>query len=546
MKKILFCAIICSLLINVSLAGYSYDQLMYMLQEEDVYDPYCEVTFVCRNGLYGAIDKEGNQIIPAKYEYIEHDTFHNMNTSIVVLSECGTFPYNYVSGTVPENEAFKFSFIDLNTRKTITPQYDFITDTYCGKLVVTKNGKEGLIDLDNNIVIPIEYDLVNYYSDNNIIVSKNGKYGVLRRDGSVRIPLNYDYLSTYDEGQKAFATVKIDGKEGILDGNGNVILPLEFEDLRVKDNMAFVKKYGKWGVIDLDTLTYIMKPTYKAEDIYGWNARYMSLGSWGNMEDYPIVKDENVFSDLPINHWAYSAVESMQEKGKLSGFLDGTFRPDDYITREQFASVLVKTLNLMNDEVVSDKDSALMYEQTFEDVEVGRWSKLYIDYVSNYLDGTMIDGKNYFMPSEYAIREDVIVATVKAMGLDKETPDYSILNKFTDNNLISPDNRKYIAIALKNGIVSGNSNGTLNPKGVLTRAQIAAIMNNIDVEVVMPDVEGCNWEDVKELIEKNEIMVNVVTEYNSAVEKGIVVKQSLEKGTIFDKTKEIVYITVSK
>jgi len=187
-----------------------------------------------------------------------------------------------------------------------------------------------------------------------------------------------------------------------------------------------------------------------------------------------------------------------------------------------------------------------MYEQTFEDVEVGRWSKLYIDYVSNYLDGTMIDGKNYFMPSEYAIREDVIVATVKAMGLDKETPDYSILNKFTDNNLISPDNRKYIAIALKNGIVSGNSNGTLNPKGVLTRAQIAAIMNNIDVEVVMPDVEGCNWEDVKELIEKNEIMVNVVTEYNSAVEKGIVVKQSLEKGTIFDKTKEIVYITVSK
>jgi len=187
-----------------------------------------------------------------------------------------------------------------------------------------------------------------------------------------------------------------------------------------------------------------------------------------------------------------------------------------------------------------------MYEQTFEDVEAGRWSKIYVDYVSDYLDGTMIDGKKYFMPSEYAIREDVIVATVKAMGLDKETPDYSILNKFTDNNLISSDNRKYIAIALKNGIVSGNSNGTLNPKGVLTRAQIAAIMNNIDVEVVMPDVEGCNWEDVKELIEKNEIMVNVVTEYNSAVEKGIVVKQSLEKGTIFDKTKEIVYITVSK
>jgi hypothetical protein len=54
----------------------------------------------------------------------------------------------------------------------------------------------------------------------------------------------------------------------------------------------------------------------------------------------------------------------------------------------------------------------------------------------------------------------------------------------TDNNLISSDNRKYIAIALKNGIVSGNSNGTLNPKGVLTRAQIAAIMNNVDVEVV--------------------------------------------------------------
>jgi hypothetical protein len=150
------------------------------------------------------------------------------------------------------------------------------------------------------------------------------------------------------------------------------------------------------------------------------------------------------------------------------------------------------------------------------------------------------------MPSEYAIREDVIVATVKAMGLDKEIPDYSILNKFPDSNLISSNNRKYIAIALKNGIVSGNSNGTLNPKGVLTRAQIAAIMNNIDVEVVMPDVEGDIWEDAKELIEKNGIMVNVVNGYNSIVEKGRVIKQSLEKGTIFDKTKETVDITVSR
>ena len=54
----------------------------------------------------------------------------------------------------------------------------------------------------------------------------------------------------------------------------------------------------------------------------------------------------SAFSDMGTEHWAFEIVNSMYEKGIISGFEDNTFRPQEYVTREQFASILVKILNL--------------------------------------------------------------------------------------------------------------------------------------------------------------------------------------------------------
>ena len=74
---------------------------------------------------------------------------------------------------------------------------------------------------------------------------------------------------------------------------------------------------------------------------------------------------------------------------------DGTFRPDERITREQFAKILVESLDL------EEKSSSV----EFLDVENGRWSEKYIETASKYLTGYTNNGKYYFRPTEslYAV-----------------------------------------------------------------------------------------------------------------------------------------------
>lgn len=45
------------------------------------------------------------------------------------------------------------------------------------------------------------------------------------------------------------------------------------------------------------------------------------------------------FPDLPEEHWAYSAVDKMHSDGRVNGFPDGEFKPDELVTRWQFAKM---------------------------------------------------------------------------------------------------------------------------------------------------------------------------------------------------------------
>lgn len=50
------------------------------------------------------------------------------------------------------------------------------------------------------------------------------------------------------------------------------------------------------------------------------------------------------FSDVPSTHPYFMEIADLSSRGIVSGFQDGTFRPDDPVTRQQFAKMIVKTL----------------------------------------------------------------------------------------------------------------------------------------------------------------------------------------------------------
>ena len=202
------------------------------------------------------------------------------------------------------------------------------------------------------------------------------------------------------------------------------------------------------------------------------------------------------FNDMS-GHWAEKVVDEMATKGILNGFEDGTFKPNESVTREQFAKILVESLK------IEEKENNII----FQDVEEGRWSKDYIERASKYLTiGYTNDGRRYFMPTEYAIREEIATAVVKACGLENETPNYNLLKQFSDEYKISDVLKKYIAIAIEHGIMQGKG-GYFDPQSGLTRAEACQLIYNVYTNVEIEHVH----ETIIEYVYKNETYHEIET-----------------------------------
>lgn len=52
--------------------------------------------------------------------------------------------------------------------------------------------------------------------------------------------------------------------------------------------------------------------------------------------------EEKGFTDIPKDHWAYKSVDWAYEKGIVSGYPDGTFKPDETVTQTEFIAMLIR------------------------------------------------------------------------------------------------------------------------------------------------------------------------------------------------------------
>lgn len=176
------------------------------------------------------------------------------------------------------------------------------------------------------------------------------------------------------------------------------------------------------------------------------------------------------FRDVQKGHWAYDDIMWMLGRNIIEGIGNDKFGPNDTVTRGQFAKMMVNTLNLKGYSPSTP---------SFVDVKKNAWEYPYVEAAKAYLTGFRTASGDYFKPAQAAVREDMAVALVKALGYQNETADESILNKFSDAGQISPNLRKYVALSVKHGLIEGytqNGQTLFGPQGNLTRAQSATLL----------------------------------------------------------------------
>lgn len=170
------------------------------------------------------------------------------------------------------------------------------------------------------------------------------------------------------------------------------------------------------------------------------------------------------FSDIN-GHWAKSWIEKSVKMGFVSGYEDGTFKPDRTITRAEFSKLINNALN-------TNKKASI----NFTDVESKDWfyEEIQKSVASGFFSGYE---NNTFRPSNPIKREEaakVVSSAIATGGIEGEgatlLSDYGTIQEWAKISVNSVYNKGYIL---------GYPEGTYRPSKALTRAEAVKIIYEI-------------------------------------------------------------------
>ncbi|MBQ7667805.1 MAG: S-layer homology domain-containing protein [Clostridia bacterium] len=209
------------------------------------------------------------------------------------------------------------------------------------------------------------------------------------------------------------------------------------------------------------------------------------------------------FSDVKDTHWAKEEIDAMTERGIISGYTDGTFRPSRELSKIEAIILLSKVAGINK-----YTDAATYFEKEFsKDLE--NYSTKYKSQVS-YLLGVGVLTKadlEGFVADDKAntpiSREEMAVLVTRALGKEDDVLAKSFfVLPFTDASSIKTGYKAYVEFVYNEGIMKGVTENTFSPKTSVTRAQMAIILNDIidrvNIKPVVPEAEKTDETDKKE------------------------------------------------
>lgn len=185
------------------------------------------------------------------------------------------------------------------------------------------------------------------------------------------------------------------------------------------------------------------------------------------------------FTDIDSNHWAYWYVKTLSEEGVVVGYPDGTFRPDNNITRAEFATMAIKALH-------QDK-AVIKSPYSFTDVPKEHWAYDMINKAA-YFDLVKGTSEGNFLPEETVSRAQVISIVVNALSVPDLTPDeakkileesYSDYASVPDWIVVQAGKAESLGILVK----SPKNQKCVDANAPATRAEVAAFLQNMVAQV---------------------------------------------------------------
>ena len=243
-------------------------------------------------------------------------------------------------------------------------------------------------------------------------------------------------------------------------------------------NNQLASEQGFYGIVNALRLMQGKNSVYRMSDARtvpdaegGGNGRGQGLpGKDPAVQPVPVTSPGTAFEDAALHDNA-AAIEAMAARGIITGYPDGTFRPEKTMTRAEFCAMVTAALGLKPEET-----------NAFTDTE-GHWAGGRIAAASKY--GIVAGvGNGRFNPGGTITKQEaatMVAAAAKLCGMDIEYDAAKIrdtLAVFDDYTQSASWARKFLAFCYDSGILD-DSALNIEPLHPVTRAEVAQMLFNL-------------------------------------------------------------------
>lgn len=179
----------------------------------------------------------------------------------------------------------------------------------------------------------------------------------------------------------------------------------------------------------------------------------------------------NIFEDVGENHWAFPSIKRWKTEGIINGYENNKYEPSNNVTRAEFMAMIDRIFIPVLTRDLSQ----------YTDVREDAW---YYDTLEKVLSLDIIQGrsKTELAPDEPITRQEAMTIIYRLLKVAYgRTID---LNAYSDGSLVADWAKEPVAYMVKMGFVNGYEDGTLNPEGYITRAEIAKVLDKVIAKII--------------------------------------------------------------
>ena len=304
---------------------------------------------VKKDGKYGLIDFDGNEVLSCEYEEIY--ALQGVTSNFIVKKDGNIGLVNEKGQTI----------IKAEYKKILALQEDYKNEY----IIVSQDNKYGLISTSGEILIKPSYESIKYLGSSSLFAVKQNNNWKLYDTEENKIIIDDGYKDIVEAKSENIIVINSDGEYGIIDKENNKKIKPQYEDLKYAFSIYYIaKKDGKYGVIDTENKTII--------DFEYKNMMYIENGGFIQADKTDTV---TILFDNNLGQKAEGIVSEINtEIGYIKLYTDNEYKYYNFKLEEKNSYDLLTTNTLF----LSKKDGKYGY--------INKSGSVVVDYI--YDDGT--------------------------------------------------------------------------------------------------------------------------------------------------------------